>query len=188
MLQVLVVLQKQVRHFIQLSLENCFKILYDKSMTSLASTWAGWAVSALTSKFNRIQSQQSVAGQVGQGPVSGRSKGRYAFGAQSSSSTSTTTSSIPSTPSVDRDVLQPTAEGQESATDYDDDFDNDDWGSIEGDDRTKSTSNHLDSHNQSSTGSSPSVLSSKNTGSRPADTDGWDSWAIDEAVSNVCPR
>lgn len=80
-------------------------------------------MSALTSKFHRSQSSQSVTSQSGQITGAGRTKGRYTFGNQSSSSTSTTTSSIPSTPSIDRDVMQPSA-GQESATDYEDDWDN----------------------------------------------------------------
>jgi SCY1-like protein 1 len=79
--------------------------------------------------------------------------------------------------------LQPTAEGQESATDYDDDWDNEDWGSIEGDNegQSKSNSHNLDANKDgSSSGSSPSANNFKYASSRPAETDGWDNWAIDE--------
>ena len=130
-------------------------------------------MSALTSKFHRSQSSQSVVNQTGQIHGASRTKGsRYTFGNQSSSSTSTTTSSIPSTPSVDRDVLQPTAEGQESATDYDDDWDNDDWGALE--DQSKTTVKVSDSVTSSST------ITPKNSG---GSADGWDTWAIEETVS-----
>jgi hypothetical protein len=132
-------------------------------------------VTALTSKFHRSQSSQSV-NQTGQIHGAGRTKGRYTFGNQSSSSTSTTTSSIPSTPSVDRDVLQPTAEGQESATDYEDDWDNEDWGAIDGEAESKSTSKTSDSMTSSSATLTPRT-SGAGTGS-----EGWDTWAIDETV------
>jgi len=97
-----------------------------------SSNWASWAVSTLTSKFNRSLSTQSLPnkGGIGLNNVIGSGGHRHILDHQSSSSTTTTTSSsIPSTPSLDRDVLQPTAEGQESTTDYDEDWDN--WGAIE---------------------------------------------------------
>lgn len=139
----------------------------------LASSWAGWAVSALTSKFHRSQSSQSgLSQQAGQITGAGRTKGRYNFGNQSSSSTSTTTSSIPSTPSVDRDVLQPTAEGQESATDYEDDWDNEDWGAIE--ESVNKASRGIE-NNFAPTAATSNVKSS-------GGADGWDTWAIEETV------
>jgi len=139
-----------------------------------ASSWAGWAVSALTSKFNRSQSQQSALGQIGQVGANGvRPKGtRYPLGHSSSSTSTTTTSSIPSTPS---DVLQPTAEGQESTTDYDDDWENEDWGSIE-DNKTNAKSNN------STFDTSPRRREDADT-SGSVKNEGWDKWAIDEVVS-----
>jgi len=110
----------------------------------------------------------------------GRTKGRYPFGNQSSSSTSTTTSSIPSTPSVDRDVLQPTAEGQESATDYDDDWDNEDWGAIDGDSQGPKTASNKGGDNHSAGPPTGSVSGAKSSGGN----DGWDTWAIEETVLN----
>ena len=140
-------------------------------------------MSALTSKFNRSQSSHSALGQIGQGSSggSGRTKGKYPFAGQSSSSTSTTTSSIPSTPSADRDVLQPTAEGQESATDYDDDWDNEDWGSIEDGEDSNATGKP-----NSTFETSPAKREQGNGAvSKPrtaVSNEGWDNWAIQETV------
>jgi hypothetical protein len=140
-------------------------------------------VSALTSKFHRSQSSQSVVGQTGQIGGVNRTKGRYQFGNQSSSSTSTTTSSIPSTPSVDRDVLQPTAEGQESATDYDDDWDNEDWGAIDGDSQGTKTSTVKGSGDNYSIVTSLGAVSVSATAKASSGNDGWDTWPIEEIVS-----
>ena len=109
---------------------------------------------------------------MGQGGISGgRTKGtRYPLGHSSSSTSTTTTSSIPSTPS---DVLQPTAEGQESATDYDDDWENEDWGSIE-DNNSKSNATF---------DSSPAKRETESSGSTKANSDGWDSWNVEENVN-----
>ena len=98
---------------------------------------------------------------------------------QSSSSTSTTTSSIPSTPSVDRDVLQPTAEGQESTTDYDEDWDNEDWGSIDGDENSSSGTQTKRNTDMAIGRPAESERSSKKA------QDGWDDWAVEEEVIAV---
>lgn len=147
-------------------------------------------MSALTSKFHRSQSSNAGLSQIGQSGGTYRSKGRFPLGNQSSSSTSTTTSSIPSTPSVDKDVLQPTAEGQESATDYDDDWDNEDWGAIDdGDDSSQphASNNPTGSNTHSDT---TNTFSSFNTATSSVSitrsvantNDGWDNWAIEEKV------
>ncbi len=138
-------------------------------------------MSALTSKFNRSQSSLGHIG-LGSSGGSGCTKGKYPFKHGSSSSTSTTTSSIPSTPSADRDVLQPTAEGQESATDYDEDWDNEDWGSIDdGDDNTSSVRPANSNFETSLSRREESGVNSSNTRTG-APTDGWDNWAIQESV------
>ncbi|CAL8111632.1 unnamed protein product [Orchesella dallaii] len=163
------------------SLKEKFEADVDAAASSAAdaaSSWAGWAVSALTSKFQRSQSSNAGLALIGQGGNPVRSKGRFPMGNQSSSSTSTTTSSIPSTPSVDKDVLQPTAEGQESATDYEDDWDNEDWGAIDG---NGSSQSNVPSSNKASEFSSVNT-GAANPSSRSTNTvsDGWDTWAIEE--------
>lgn len=168
------------------SLREKFEADVDASTPTVAdaaSSWAGWAVSALTSKFQRSQSSGAGLSQIGQGSTSSiRSKGRFPLGNQSSSSTSTTTSSIPSTPSVDKDVLQVTAEGQESATDYDDDWENEDWGAIDGDESNQNATSNASGGNRIPDSSSFNSFTSSQRVPSTSAVDGWDTWAIEETV------
>lgn len=78
-------------------------------------------------------------------------------------------------------------QGQESATDYDDDWDNEDWGAIE-DSNQASTSNYPSSSGNKLADSNSFGSFSTSSGLPRATTtnatDGWDTWPIEETVSS----
>lgn len=96
------------------------------SLSNAAATWAGWAVTAVASKFYRSQSDTvksaNLANRVLTKPAS--------LEQPSSSSLSTTTSSVTSMTSLEHEEG---SKGNESVSDYDYDQwgDNDNWGDIE---------------------------------------------------------
>lgn len=96
------------------------------SLSNAAATWAGWAVTAVASKFYRSQSDTvksaNLANRVLTKPAS--------LEQPSSSSLSTTTSSVTSMTSLEHEEG---SKGNESVSDYDYDHwgDNDNWGDIE---------------------------------------------------------
>lgn len=96
------------------------------SLSNAAATWAGWAVTAVTAKFYRSQSDtvksMNPANRVLTKPAS--------LEQPSSSSISTTTSSVTSMTSLEHEEG---SRGNESVSDYDYDHwgDNDNWGDIE---------------------------------------------------------
>ncbi|CAH0394139.1 unnamed protein product [Bemisia tabaci] len=90
------------------------------SLSNAAATWAGWAVSAVSSKFYRSQSDTTKS------VIVHPSKNLHKPGSlehQSSSSMSTTTSSVTS--------LEEASKGNESFSDYDDSWDTQNWGEID---------------------------------------------------------
>ncbi|XP_046688282.1 N-terminal kinase-like protein [Homalodisca vitripennis] len=92
------------------------------SLSNAAATWAGWAVTAVTAKFYRSQSDT-----VKSSPHSTKLLANKPASLEqpSSSSISTTTSSVTSMTSLEQD------KGGESVSDYDDHWDSDNWGDME---------------------------------------------------------
>ncbi|XP_073816904.1 N-terminal kinase-like protein yata isoform X2 [Musca autumnalis] len=95
------------------------------SIGNAAATWAGWAVTAVTSKFYRSQSDSSRP----RPPLTGRNLSKPASLEQpSSSSLSTTTSSVTSMTSLEHESNDTSA----SASDYgNNDWDNENWGEMD---------------------------------------------------------
>lgn len=94
------------------------------SLSNAAATWAGWAVTAVTSKFYRSQSDtvKSIT------PVTSRTLSKPGSLEQpSSSSISTTTSSVTSMTSLEQEE----SKGADSVSDYDDTWDTENWGEME---------------------------------------------------------
>ncbi|BFF91362.1 N-terminal kinase-like protein [Drosophila madeirensis] len=128
------------------------------SIGNAAATWAGWAVTAVTAKFYRSQSDSSRP----RPPLTGRNLSKPASLEQpSSSSLSTTTSSVTSMTSLEHESNETSA----SASDYgNNDWDNENWGEMD----------------TSQDPSSPLAASSNNGGALVAPNalievrDGWD--------------
>ncbi|KAH8293994.1 hypothetical protein KR054_007226 [Drosophila jambulina] len=127
------------------------------SIGNAAATWAGWAVTAVTAKFYRSQSDSSRP----RPPLTGRNLSKPASLEQpSSSSLSTTTSSVTSMTSLEHESNDTSA----SASDYgNNDWDNENWGEMD----------------TSQDPSSPLAASSNNGTSMAANAlnevrDGWD--------------
>ncbi|XP_054264918.1 N-terminal kinase-like protein isoform X2 [Macrosteles quadrilineatus] len=96
------------------------------SLSNAAATWAGWAVTAVTAKFYRSQSDT-----VKSSPHSTKLLNKPASLEQpSSSSISTTTSSVTSMTSLEQEV----SKGGESVSDYEEHWDTDNWGDMESED------------------------------------------------------
>lgn len=97
------------------------------SLSNAAATWAGWAVTAVTAKFYRSQSDTVKS----MNPMASRMLTKPASLEQpSSSSISTTTSSVTSMTSLEHEDA---SRGNESVSDYDYDNwgDNENWGDME---------------------------------------------------------
>ncbi|XP_055381077.1 N-terminal kinase-like protein isoform X2 [Condylostylus longicornis] len=95
------------------------------SIGNAAATWAGWAVTAVTAKFYRSQSDSSRP----RPPLTGKNLSKPASLEQpSSSSLSTTTSSVTSMTSLEHESNDTSA----SASDYGaDNWDNENWGEMD---------------------------------------------------------
>ncbi|XP_063697894.1 N-terminal kinase-like protein isoform X2 [Culicoides brevitarsis] len=95
------------------------------SLTNSAATWAGWAVTAVTAKFYRSQSDTARP----RPPMSGRTLSKPASLEQpSSSSISTTTSSVTSMTSLEHESNETSA----SASDYGaENWDHENWGDMD---------------------------------------------------------
>lgn len=134
------------------------------SISNAAATWAGWAVTAVTAKFYRSQSDTdrrsypSAASRVLSKPAS--------LEQPSSSSISTTTSSVTSMTSLEH---EDGSRGNESASDYDYEQwgDNENWGDME-------TGGQMASSSGSGGGEATSDPTSPPSGSATKVTDGWD--------------
>uniref|UniRef100_A0A1B6CN54 N-terminal kinase-like protein n=1 Tax=Clastoptera arizonana TaxID=38151 RepID=A0A1B6CN54_9HEMI len=92
------------------------------SLSNAAATWAGWAVTAVTAKFYRSQSDTVKS-------ITPKTPTKHASLEQpSSSSISTTTSSITSMTSLEQEQE---SKGAESVSDYDETWETDNWGDME---------------------------------------------------------
>lgn len=135
------------------------------SLSNAAATWAGWAVTAVTAKFYRSQSDTAKS----INPLANRVLSKPASLEQpSSSSISTTTSSVTSMTSLEH---EDGSRGNDSVSDYDYDHwgDNDNWGDIETGQMASS------SGSAGMTGGATSDPTSPPSGSTNAKTtDGWD--------------
>ncbi|KAK9703189.1 Protein kinase domain [Popillia japonica] len=141
------------------------------NISNAAATWAGWAVTAVTAKFYRSQSDtdrrsfpSSAASRILPKPAS--------LEQPSSSSISTTTSSVTSMTSLEH---EDGSRGNESASDYDYEQwgDNENWGDME-------TGGQIASSSGSGAGEATSDPTSPPSGSATNKaTDGWDNeeWA-----------
>ncbi|KAF5292820.1 hypothetical protein FQA39_LY13865 [Lamprigera yunnana] len=96
------------------------------SLSNAAATWAGWAVTAVTAKFYRSQSDTVKS----MNPITSRMLSKPASLEQpSSSSLSTTTSSVTSMTSLEH---EDGSRGNDSVSDYDyDNWGDDNWGDME---------------------------------------------------------
>ncbi|KAF4518608.1 hypothetical protein B566_EDAN009857 [Ephemera danica] len=113
------------------------------SLSNAAATWAGWAVSAVTSKFYRshsdtVKSSSVISKSLSKPGSLGNHTNLYVILSQSvthillaeqpsSSSISTTTSSVSSMTSLEKEE----SKGGDSVSDYDDHWDTENWGNIE---------------------------------------------------------
>ncbi|XP_064211864.1 N-terminal kinase-like protein [Tribolium castaneum] len=134
------------------------------SLSNAAATWAGWAVTAVTAKFYRSQSDTVKS----MNPMASKMLTKPASLEQpSSSSISTTTSSVTSMTSLEHEEG---SRGNESVSDYDYDHwgDNDNWGDME-------TAGQMASSSGSGGGGGTSDPASPPSGSGTNKiTDGWD--------------
>jgi SCY1-like protein 1 len=134
------------------------------SLSNAAATWAGWAVTAVTAKFYRSQSDTVKS----MNPMASKMLSKPASLEQpSSSSISTTTSSVTSMTSLEHEEG---SRGNESVSDYDYDHwgDNDNWGDME-------TGGQMASSSGSGGGGGTSDAASPPSGSGTNKiTDGWD--------------
>ncbi|KAK5648616.1 hypothetical protein RI129_003508 [Pyrocoelia pectoralis] len=133
------------------------------SLSNAAATWAGWAVTAVTAKFYRSQSDTVKS----MNPITSRMLSKPASLEQpSSSSLSTTTSSVTSMTSLEH---EDGSRGNDSVSDYDyDNWGDDNWGDME-------TGGQMGSSSGSGGGGATSNPISPPSGSAPArTTDGWD--------------
>ncbi|XP_018327549.1 N-terminal kinase-like protein isoform X2 [Agrilus planipennis] len=133
------------------------------SLSNAAATWAGWAVTAVTAKFYRSQSDTAKS----MTPMASKILSKPASLEQpSSSSLSTTTSSVTSMTSLEHEEG---SRGNESVSDYDyDNWGEENWGDME-------TGGQMQSSSGSGGGGGTSDPTSPPSGSAPArTTDGWD--------------
>ncbi|XP_031353468.1 N-terminal kinase-like protein isoform X2 [Photinus pyralis] len=133
------------------------------SLSNAAATWAGWAVTAVTAKFYRSQSDTVKS----MNPITSRMLSKPASLEQpSSSSLSTTTSSVTSMTSLEH---EDGSRGNDSVSDYDyDNWGDDNWGDME-------TGGQMGSSSGSGGGGATSDPISPPSGSAPVrTTDGWD--------------
>ncbi|KAJ9582846.1 hypothetical protein L9F63_022805 [Diploptera punctata] len=94
------------------------------SLSNAAATWAGWAVTAVTAKFYRSQSD-TVKSMT---PITSKTLSKPGSLEQpSSSSISTTTSSVTSMTSLEQEE----SKGAESVSDYDETWDTENWGEMD---------------------------------------------------------
>ncbi|XP_014480227.1 PREDICTED: N-terminal kinase-like protein [Dinoponera quadriceps] len=105
------------------------------SLSNAAATWAGWAVTAVTAKFYRSQSdtpKSSNAQSTSRILLNKPASLEQASSSQSSASTTATTSSATSTTSLDPDYEHDTQNTQNTNSDCDwDCWDADNWGDME---------------------------------------------------------
>lgn len=146
------------------------------SLSNAAATWAGWAVTAVTAKFYRSQSDTVKS----MNPMASKILSKPGSLEQpSSSSISTTTSSVTSMTSLEHEDGSRGGGGNESVSDYDYDHwgDNDNWGDIEttGQIETSSGSGGAGVAGASDPSSPPSGCGGGTGDARlAAATDGWD--------------
>nr|CAD7593138.1 unnamed protein product [Timema genevievae] len=93
------------------------------SLSNAAATWAGWAVTAVTAKFYRSQSDTVKSSSMASKTLSKPGS----LEQPSSSSISTTTSSVTSMTSLEQEE----SKGADSVSDYDENWDTDNWGEME---------------------------------------------------------
>ena len=94
------------------------------SLSNAAAPWAGWAVTAVTAKFYRSQSD-TVKSMT---PITSKTLSKPGSLEQpSSSSISTTTSSVTSMTSLEQEE----SKGAESVSDYDETWDTENWGEMD---------------------------------------------------------
>ncbi|CAH1116733.1 unnamed protein product [Phaedon cochleariae] len=135
------------------------------SLSNAAATWAGWAVTAVTAKFYRSQSDtvrsiNPIASKILSKPGS--------LEQPSSSSISTTTSSVTSMTSLEH---EDGSRGNESVSDYDYNHwdDNDNWGDMETGGQMASSSG-----SGCQTGTSDPISPPSGSGPTTKVTDGWE--------------
>ncbi|KAH1001231.1 hypothetical protein HUJ04_013467 [Dendroctonus ponderosae] len=152
------------------------------SLGNAAATWAGWAVTAVTAKFYRsqsdtVKSMNTFANKILNKPGS--------LEQPSSSSISTTTSSVTSMTSLEHEEG---SRGNESVSDYDYDHwgDNDNWGDMETGGQMASSSG---SGGITGTQSDPTSPPSGSAGAKVID--GWDNeeWgSLEEEAVRLSPE
>nr|CAI5858080.1 unnamed protein product [Callosobruchus analis] len=133
------------------------------SLSNAAATWAGWAVTAVTAKFYRSQSDTVKS----MNPVASKILSKPGSLEQpSSSSLSTTTSSVTSMTSLEH---EDGSRGNESVSDYDYNNweDNENWGDME-------TGGQMQSSSGSGCATGTSDPTSPPSGSAAKVTEGWD--------------
>ncbi|XP_048507584.1 N-terminal kinase-like protein [Athalia rosae] len=104
------------------------------SLSNAAATWAGWAVTAMTAKFYRSQSDtpKSSNSHVSRILLSKPASLEQASSSQSSASTTTTTSSATSMTSLDHDQDQDAQNTANTNSDYEwECWEADNWGDME---------------------------------------------------------
>ncbi|XP_062700998.1 N-terminal kinase-like protein isoform X1 [Aedes albopictus] len=141
------------------------------SLGNAAATWAGWAVTAVTAKFYRSQSDTARP----RPPLTGKNLSKPASLEQpSSSSISTTTSSVTSMTSLEHESADTSA----SASDYGpDNWDQENWGDMD---------TSQDPSSPMAGTSNPLTTSLNMVGSVNDTRDGWDNedWGSLEEVPN----
>ncbi|CAH1112214.1 unnamed protein product [Psylliodes chrysocephalus] len=134
------------------------------SLSNAAATWAGWAVTAVTAKFYRSQSDTVKS----MNPIGAKMLSKPGSLEQpSSSSISTTTSSVTSMTSLEH---EDGSRGNESVSDYDYNHwdDNDNWGDMETGGQMASSSG------SGCAGSSDPISPPSGSGPATKVTDGWE--------------
>ncbi|KAK9294456.1 hypothetical protein QLX08_010918 [Tetragonisca angustula] len=104
------------------------------SLSNAAATWAGWAVTAVTAKFYRSQSdtpKSSNSHNVSRILLNKPASLEQASSSQSSASTTATTSSATSMTSLDHDHEHDLQNATNANSDCDWDWDADNWGDME---------------------------------------------------------
>ncbi|XP_071453911.1 N-terminal kinase-like protein isoform X2 [Hetaerina americana] len=131
------------------------------SLSNAAATWAGWAVSAVTSKFYRSHSDTVRSASVMPGSKSLSKPG--SLEQPSSSSISTTTSSVTSMTSLEQEEV---SKGNESVSDYDETcWEAENWGDME----TPAVGPLMSSDSKR-----PATESGAGAAAEGGDADGWD--------------
>ncbi|KAJ1529747.1 hypothetical protein ONE63_006497 [Megalurothrips usitatus] len=148
------------------------------SLSNAAATWAGWAVTAVTAKFYRSQSDTVRSTSVAP-PHSKMLSKPGSLEQPSSSSISTTTSSVTSMTSLEQE--QEFSKG--SVSDYDETWDTDNWGDMDTL-AAQSSTDQPRSPGPGTPGASGTSLSTRSN-------DGWDTeeWgSLDEAPELNSPE